>query len=181
MSSGINDVEGNLEKQLDEVKALQAIYAEDFQLLEKKKSRFPHFKLSLRPERDNDDWCEHVRVHMIIKYNEGYPYRIPKIELENVKGISLEKIETLKNDLVQLAKTKVGEVMVLNLALHLQDSLRQFNTKKPKSFHEEMLWNQQIQQEFKDSEEQKKLANNRLQEKKFVSLYIYVYFLFYLY
>ncbi|CAI9734436.1 eIF-2-alpha kinase GCN2-like [Octopus vulgaris] len=167
MSSGINDVDGNLEKQLDEVKALQAIYAEDFQLLEKETSWFPHFKLSLRPERDNDDWCEHVRVHMIIQYNEGYPYRIPKIELENVKGISLEKIETLKNDLVQLAKTKVGEVMVLNLALHLQDSLRQFNTKKPKSFHEEMLWNQQIQQKFKDSEEQKKLANNRLQEEKF--------------
>lgn len=39
MSRGINDVEGNLEKQLDEVKALQAIYAEDFQSLKKKKSR----------------------------------------------------------------------------------------------------------------------------------------------
>ncbi|GAB1604506.1 eIF-2-alpha kinase GCN2-like [Argonauta hians] len=166
MTNTAEDVEENLEKQLDEVQALQAIYAEEFQLLEQKTpSKFPYFKLSLGPKRDEDEWHEHVRVSMTIQYNKGYPYRIPEITLENIKGISLEKIDKLKSELVELAKTHVGEVMVFQLVSHLQDSIKPFNTKKPKSFHEAMEWNQLNAQKFKDSEERKKQDENRLRRE----------------
>lgn len=48
--------------------------------------------------------------------------RVPKIELENSKGLSVQQVVQLQSELDSLAQELKGEVMIFELAQHVQVS-----------------------------------------------------------
>lgn len=48
--------------------------------------------------------------------------RLPKIELENSKGLSVQQVVQLQSELNSLAQELRGEVMIFELAQHVQVS-----------------------------------------------------------
>ncbi|KAK1338915.1 hypothetical protein QTO34_019583 [Cnephaeus nilssonii] len=85
--------------------------------------------------------------------------RVPEIELKNAKGLSNESVNLLKSCLDEVAKKHCGEVMIFELAYHVQSFLNEHNKPPPKSFHEEML-------ERRAQEEQQRLLEAKRKEEQ---------------
>lgn len=49
-------------------------------------------------------------------------FRVPKIELEKSKGLSVQQVVQLQSELEYLAEELKGEVMIFELAQHVQVS-----------------------------------------------------------
>ncbi|CAG2187820.1 EIF2AK4 [Mytilus edulis] len=116
-----------LQRQEEEWQVLQAVYMDDVVDLRKKVAwkveRPLHICLILKQQQsesvagttDSDSM-----IHMVIKCPNKYPDLVPEISLENAKGLSNEQIAVLNTELIERAKSMVGEVMVLELAQHRQ-------------------------------------------------------------
>uniref|UniRef100_A0A8B9I427 non-specific serine/threonine protein kinase n=1 Tax=Anser brachyrhynchus TaxID=132585 RepID=A0A8B9I427_9AVES len=91
---------------------------------------------------------------------------VPEIELKNAKGLSNEKINELKSRLAELAKQRCGEVMIFELAGHIQSFLSEYNKPPSKSFHEEMLKNHQKEQERLAQEELRRAQEVKRREEQ---------------
>uniref|UniRef100_A0A452UB46 eIF-2-alpha kinase GCN2 n=1 Tax=Ursus maritimus TaxID=29073 RepID=A0A452UB46_URSMA len=81
----------------------------------------------------------YVQVDLRVRCPPTYPDVVPEIELKNAKGLSNESVNLLKSHLEKVAKKHRGEVMIFELADHVQSFLSEHNKPPPKSFHEEML------------------------------------------
>lgn len=81
-------------------------------------------------------------------------FSIPKILLENSKGLSLTVLQELHDKLEKRAKELVGEEMIFQLSQYVQEFLHKHNKPTSKSFYDEMLQRQKEQQE-KDLQAQK--------------------------
>uniref|UniRef100_A0A8C4ZCU3 non-specific serine/threonine protein kinase n=1 Tax=Gadus morhua TaxID=8049 RepID=A0A8C4ZCU3_GADMO len=88
------------------------------------------------------------------------------LELKNAKGLSNENLQCLLNELTKLVSVRHGEVMIYELADHVQGFLSKYNKPPPSSFHEEMLKNQRRHQEKLDLEEKRRLDQRRKQEEE---------------
>lgn len=62
------------------------------------------------------------------------------------------------------------QVMIYELADHIQGFLSEHNKPPPRSFHEEMLKNQRRQQEKRAQEEQQRMDQQRKQEEEMVRM-----------
>ncbi|KAM3917996.1 eIF-2-alpha kinase GCN2 [Leptodactylus fuscus] len=153
-------------RQENELQVLEAIYGEDFTDLRKtsawKVKQPPEVTLSLRPQGNEF----HVQLDLWVKCPLLYPDVVPEIKLTNVKGLSNENVNSLTCSLEELAKTLCGEVMIYQLADHVQAFLTEHNHPPTKSFHEEMLKNLQRQQEKIALEEEKKLQEQKRREEQ---------------
>uniref|UniRef100_A0A8C0AWA4 non-specific serine/threonine protein kinase n=1 Tax=Buteo japonicus TaxID=224669 RepID=A0A8C0AWA4_9AVES len=78
----------------------------------------------------------------------------------------VEKINELKSRLGQLAKQRCGEVMIFELANHVQSFLSENNKPPSKSFHEEMLKNHQKEQERLAQEELRRAQEVKRREEQ---------------
>uniref|UniRef100_G3TYN2 eIF-2-alpha kinase GCN2 n=1 Tax=Loxodonta africana TaxID=9785 RepID=G3TYN2_LOXAF len=101
----------------------------------------------------------YVKVDLRVKCPPTYPDVVPEIELKNAKGLSNESVNLLKSCLEELAKKHCGEVMIFELAYHVQSFLSEHNKPPPKSFHEEML-------ERRAQEEQRRLLEAKQKEEQ---------------
>ncbi|XP_071971670.1 eIF-2-alpha kinase GCN2 [Engystomops pustulosus] len=158
--------ESHSHRQENELQVLESIYGEDFTDLRKtsawKIKQPPEVTLSLRPQGDEF----HVQLDLWVKCPQMYPDVPPEIKLKNVKGLSNENVNSLSCSLEELAKTLCGEVMIYQLADHIQSFLTEHNHPPPKSFHEEMLKNLQRQQEKIALEEEKKKQELKMREEQ---------------
>uniref|UniRef100_A0A8C7G311 non-specific serine/threonine protein kinase n=1 Tax=Oncorhynchus kisutch TaxID=8019 RepID=A0A8C7G311_ONCKI len=93
-------------------------------------------------------------------------YRPPELDLKNAKGLSNDNLQNLQTELTKLAAERCGEVMIYELADHVQGFLSEHNKRPSSSFHEEMLKNQRLQQERLALEEQKRLDQRLWQEEQ---------------
>ena len=111
------------ERQENEVEVLRAIYDCDFEDLRKsdvwKVRRPPEFLLKMRPDHDSRGAQQACTVDLHVKCDEKYPLVPPQLNLINAKGVSDDSIIVLKNELGEMSKSAVGEVMVMNLAQHV--------------------------------------------------------------
>ncbi|KAM6202509.1 eIF-2-alpha kinase GCN2 [Rhynchocyon petersi] len=155
--------ESYLQRQDHELQALEAIYGADFQDLRQDACRPvkapPEINLVLYPQGLTGEEV-YVKVDLKVKCPPTYPDVVPEIELRNAKGLSNESVNLLKSRLEELAKKHCGEVMIFELAYHVQLFLSEHNKPPPKSFHEEMLERQAQEEqqrllEAKQKEEQK--------------------------
>ncbi|ELU08629.1 hypothetical protein CAPTEDRAFT_99925, partial [Capitella teleta] len=73
--------------------------------------------------------------------------RMPELKLEKPNGLSYQLVSKLLTELKDLAKSLIGEVMILELCQHIQSFLHTHNCPPPTSFHEQMLRNQRRQDE----------------------------------
>ncbi|KFQ29222.1 Eukaryotic translation initiation factor 2-alpha kinase 4, partial [Merops nubicus] len=134
----------------------------------------PEINLVLRPQGLTGDNEVYAKVDLWVKCPNTYPDSVPEIQLKNSKGLSNEKISELKARLAELAKRRCGEVMIFELADHVQSFLSENNKPPSKSFHEEMLKNHQkererlAQEELRRAQEQREILNEiqRREEEK---------------
>ncbi|XP_022808964.1 eIF-2-alpha kinase GCN2-like isoform X2 [Stylophora pistillata] len=150
-----------IERQEEELQALQAIYMDDFQDLREKPDEPPKVCLKLTPLQSVVAKEVYARVDLIILYTADYPNRSPKLSLGSAEGISGEDVNELQNELQDMAADLVGDVMVLQLAHYVQTRLLQDN--KPKlSLYDGMLAeerilaaeHQRLQMDFEANKEQ---------------------------
>ncbi|XP_037097500.1 eIF-2-alpha kinase GCN2 [Syngnathus acus] len=156
-------------QQENELEALASIFEKDFQDLRQndpwKVKRPPEVHLCLRPKGLNYGQECYVTVELQVKCPSNYPDVPPELELMNAKGLSNDNLQNLQSELTKLAAARCGEVMIYELADHIQGFLCEHNKPPPRSFHEEMLKNLRKQQEKRDLEEQKRRDQRRKQEE----------------
>ncbi|KAM7327555.1 hypothetical protein ACRRTK_013922 [Alexandromys fortis] len=150
------------QRQDHELQALEAIYGSDFQDLRpdahQPVKEPPEINLVLYPQGLTGEEV-YVQVDLRVKCPPTYPDVVPEIELKNAKGLSNESVNLLKSHLEELAKKQCGEVMIFELAHHVQSFLSEHNKPPPKSFHEEML-------ERQAQEKQQRLLEARRKEEQ---------------
>ncbi|KAL5008543.1 hypothetical protein ScPMuIL_014124 [Solemya velum] len=159
------------ERQNDELEVLKAIYLDGVVDLRDgdvwKVGRPPEVKMTLKPQESmGTNHMAYVQVDMIIRCPLMYPNEAPEVILENPKGLSDSQLTALKKELDNLAKQLVGEVMILELAQHIQKFLRAYNRPPSKSFYEEMMCNKRKQEEIQEREQQRKLLLLKQKEEK---------------
>ncbi|NWU95052.1 E2AK4 kinase, partial [Upupa epops] len=152
-------------RQENELQVLESIYGRDFQDLRQnqawKVQQPPEITLVLHPQGLTGDNEVYAKVDLWVKCSHTYPDTVPEIQLKNSKGLSNEKINELKSRLAELAKQRCGEVMIFELADHVQSFLSEHNKPPSKSFHEEMLKNHQKEQERLAQEELRRAQEQR--------------------
>ncbi|XP_073339197.1 eIF-2-alpha kinase GCN2 [Pagrus major] len=157
-------------QQENELEALASIFGDDFQDLRNKDpwkvKRPPEVYLCLRPNGLSTGEECYVTVDLQVKCPPTYPDVPPELELKNTKGLSNENLQNLQSELTKLAAVRCGEVMIYELADHIQGFLSKHNKPPSRSFHEEMLKNQQRQQEKRAQEEQQRMDQRRKQEEE---------------
>ncbi|XP_006831844.1 PREDICTED: eukaryotic translation initiation factor 2-alpha kinase 4 [Chrysochloris asiatica] len=151
------------QRQDHELQALEAIYGADFQDLRPDTSgpvkEPPEINLVLYPQGLTGEEV-YVKVDLRVKCPPTYPDVVPEIELKNAKGLSNESVNLLKSRLEELAKKHCGEVVIFELAYHVQLFLSEHNKPPPKSFHEEMLARQA------QEEQRRRLEAKRREEQE---------------
>ncbi|CAG5866312.1 unnamed protein product [Menidia menidia] len=166
-TDGTDDHAGQQENELE---ALASIFGEDFQDLRNKDpwkvKRPPEVHLCLRPSGLNSRQECYVTVDLLVKCTPTYPDVPPELELKNAKGLSNENLQNLQSELNKLAAVRCGEVMIYELADHIQGFLSEHNKPPSRSFHEEMLKNQRRQEEKRALEEQRKMEQERRKEEE---------------
>ncbi|KAG8126200.1 hypothetical protein E2320_021426, partial [Naja naja] len=157
-------------RQENELQVLESIYGQDFQDLRLgrpwKIHESPQINLVLRPQGLTGDHEVYAKVDLWVKCPQTYPDIVPEIELKNVKGLSNENINLLKSKLEVLAKERCGEVMIFELAEYIQSFLSDYNKPPSKSFHEQMLKNQQKEQERLAKEEEQRIQDLKKKEEQ---------------
>ncbi|XP_017268281.1 eIF-2-alpha kinase GCN2 [Kryptolebias marmoratus] len=157
-------------QQENELEALASIFGDDFQDLRNndpwKVKRPPEVHLCLRPNGLNNGQECYVTVDLLVKCPPTYPDVPPELELKNAKGLSNENLQTLQSELAKLVAARCGEVVIYELADHIQGFLSEHNKPPPRSFHEEMLKNQRRQEEKRALEEQERMDQQRKQEEE---------------
>uniref|UniRef100_A0A8C8RLK2 eIF-2-alpha kinase GCN2 n=1 Tax=Pelusios castaneus TaxID=367368 RepID=A0A8C8RLK2_9SAUR len=158
-------------RQENELQVLESIYGQDFRDRRQegpwKVKQPPEISLVLRPKGLTGDNEVYARVDLWVKCPQTYPDTVPEIQLKNAKGLSNENINLLKSRLEEVAKQRCGEVMIFELADHIQSFLSEYNKPPSKSFHEEMLKNQQKEQERLAQEEQRRMQEaTRIKEQE---------------
>ncbi|KAL2098648.1 hypothetical protein ACEWY4_005128 [Coilia grayii] len=157
-------------QQENELEALAAIFGDDFEDLRTKQpwkiKRSPEVYLNLRPKGLGNGQKSHVSVDLQVKCPPTYPDVPPQLELKNAKGLSNDNLQNLQAQLTKLASERCGEVMIYELADHVQGFLVELNVPPLCSFHEEMLKNQRRQQERLAMEQQERMDQQRRQEEQ---------------
>ncbi|XP_014797277.1 PREDICTED: eukaryotic translation initiation factor 2-alpha kinase 4 isoform X1 [Calidris pugnax] len=157
-------------RQENELQVLESIYGQDFQDLRQNQAwkvrQPPEINLVLRPQGLTGENEAYAKVDLWVKCPHTYPDTVPEIQLKNSKGLSNEKINELKSRLAELAKQRCGEVMIFELADHVQSFLSEYNKPPSKSFHEEMLKNHQKEQERLAQEELRRAQEVKRREEQ---------------
>uniref|UniRef100_A0A674EFZ3 non-specific serine/threonine protein kinase n=1 Tax=Salmo trutta TaxID=8032 RepID=A0A674EFZ3_SALTR len=155
-------------QQENELEALASIFGEDFNNLRNnhpwKIKRPPEVYLCLRPNGLSNGKESYVTVELQVQCPPTYPDVPPEFELKNAKGLSNDNLQ--KNIFCPIITPLFPQVMIYELADHVQVFLSEHNKPPSSSFHEEMLKNQRLQQERLALEEQEKLDQRRRQEEQ---------------
>ncbi|XP_021938823.1 eIF-2-alpha kinase GCN2 isoform X2 [Zootermopsis nevadensis] len=129
--------------------------------------------ITLTPQQGSSGQQEvHAHIDLHVTCSERYPDQVPKIELENSKGLSVQQVVQLQSELDSLAQELKGEVMIFELAQHVQKFLHIHNKPGFKSFYEEMLSRQEQQQEQQQlikkqkEDKQRQAIQDEIQRKK---------------
>ncbi|KAK4885013.1 hypothetical protein RN001_001284 [Aquatica leii] len=138
-------------RQQNEVEALKAIFGDALEDLRGKPTwnlwKPLDIKIKLTPQQGSSGVHEvHATVDLHIICSKKYPNVIPQIKLENGKGMSKNIIQNLHNELEQQANSLLGEVMIFELAQYTQSFLYEHNKPGFKSFYEEMLNRQKVEE-----------------------------------
>uniref|UniRef100_A0A0C9QMD1 non-specific serine/threonine protein kinase n=1 Tax=Fopius arisanus TaxID=64838 RepID=A0A0C9QMD1_9HYME len=163
------------DRQNNEFEVLKSIYGDELRDLRRGK---PHrrwhpldISMTLTPQRGMSGPMEvHAQIDLHTICNENYPNHIPSIKLKNSRGLSNHQIAILSSELEALAKRLKGEVMILDLAQHVEKFLHENNKPGYSSFYEEMLSrhqekSKQIQSEMKEKQLKEDKERQLLQDE----------------
>ncbi|XP_072929704.1 eIF-2-alpha kinase GCN2 [Epargyreus clarus] len=146
------------ERQSNEMVALQAIYG-DAVVDNRRKAVWNEFRpldlsITLNPLHNSEG--NHCSATVQFKCCHNYPDKPPTITINKIHGLSNDNATKLLGELDKMAVELCGEVMIFQLAQHVQQFLHDHN-KPTLSFYDEML---------KQKTETEKLKKHDLQVKE---------------
>ena len=110
------------EVQAEEIEVLEAIYSEDFHLVETKsawsKTVDRGFSITLRSLSDQDSY-----VIFSVKLTATYPRTVPLLDVHDLEKFHERTQKRVRNILVQRPKQLLGEVMIHSIASEIQDAI----------------------------------------------------------
>ncbi|XP_076353947.1 eukaryotic translation initiation factor 2 alpha kinase Gcn2 isoform X2 [Tachypleus tridentatus] len=160
------------ERQENELNVLQAIFFDCIKDLRNqdvwKVWRPPEVQITLHPQQSMTTGKEvHVQLDLIVRCTENYPNEPPHFSLKNPVGLSNHAVEELREQLVEISEKLKGEVMILELAQHVQKYLHLHNTPRYQSFYDEMLSNKKhLEEKQAEALERQKERQKLLEEKQ---------------
>ncbi|CAB1335133.1 unnamed protein product [Coregonus sp. 'balchen'] len=135
-------------QQENELEALASIFGEDFQDLRNKhpwKIKVPpEVYLCLRPNGLSNGKESYVTVDLQVQCPPTYPDVPPEFELKNAKGLSNDNLQSLQTQLTKLAAERCGEVMIYELADHVQGFLSEHNKPPRDTYSEDSPRSQEV-------------------------------------
>ena len=128
-----NEEESLGERQENEVEVLKAIYDYDFEDLREKDvwkvHRPPELTLKIRPDHDSRGGHQEIcTIDIHIKCSDRYPLIIPDLKLLNPKGLSDDLVNVLNDEIIDMSKKMIGEVMIMQIAQHVSSWLQVLNS-----------------------------------------------------
>ncbi|XP_060805089.1 eIF-2-alpha kinase GCN2 [Amyelois transitella] len=164
------------ERQENEYAALQAIFGE---LVEDKRLpsvwkvwRPNDFLLTLYPLHNSAMPDVHCSITLRFICCHNYPDKPPKIEIHKQQGLSKDNSNKLLKELEGIASSKCGEVMIFELAQHVQQYLHDRNKPTLSMYDEMVLKNTEKEKlkqhniELKEQEERKKIKEEILKRQE---------------
>lgn len=98
----------------------------------------------------------YVKTSLHVSCSTKYPGFVPKLQLEDNKGLSDALLEQLLELLTKQAKELEGEVMIYELTQTVQEFLHKHNHKPRGSFYDEMQKQNEDLMKLKETEEEEK-------------------------
>ncbi|XP_076664600.1 eukaryotic translation initiation factor 2 alpha kinase Gcn2 isoform X2 [Andrena cerasifolii] len=132
------------DRQENEIEVLKSIFGDELQDLRRGKSKRKwqplDISVTLIPQRGMSGPAEvYAQIDLHVTCSDKYPEEIPTIELQNSRGLSHQQIAVLNSELMDLTRRLQGEVVIFELAQHVQKYLHENNKPSYSSFYEEMV------------------------------------------
>jgi translation initiation factor 2-alpha kinase 4 len=145
--------------QSNEIEAIRAIYANEFEELSRASTDGSQFNWIFRVKLDLPIA---VKADLVIKFPKLYPHALPELRVENRKGLSSAAIEDIEKKLLSTAQKLLGAEMIFEIVQEF-DSILRNKCAQPTNMHEQMLLHEQ-QAKARELERQDEQA--RLQEEQ---------------
>ena len=123
-----------VEEQRNELEALEAIYATEFNFIEEPKC----FEIIVASEHHEDNDIK-FSASIQFTYVENYPDEAPSIEVKPLEGLKDSQIDDLQKFLNEKVEENLGVVMVFTLISETQEYLNEAVEAEKKSQEEEKL------------------------------------------
>ncbi|XP_076234696.1 eukaryotic translation initiation factor 2 alpha kinase Gcn2 [Calliopsis andreniformis] len=154
------------DRQENEIEVLKSIFGDELRDLRRGKNKRKwqplDIVITLTPQRGMSGPGEvYAQIDLHVIGNDKYPNEMPRIELKNSRGLSHQQIAVLHSELMDLTKQLQGEVMIFELAQHVQKYLHENNKPSYSSFYEEMVSRRQEKIEYEMLEKQLKEDKER--------------------
>ena len=92
---------------------------------------------------------------------------MPKLTLENDKGLSLELKKQIQDKIIKKGKSLIGKEMVYELCQEIQEFLYEHNNPPLKSFYDQMLDNKKKQEFYNEQQQHLDVCMFDIERKKF--------------
>ncbi|XP_034940000.1 eIF-2-alpha kinase GCN2 [Chelonus insularis] len=168
----MSQVESCQDRQNNEFEVLKSIFGDELKDLrktkQKKKWQPMNIKMTLTPSQGMSGPAQvYAQIDLLISCGETYPEEAPRIQLKNSRGLSDQQIAVLFSELEHLAENLKGEVMIFELAQHVQKFLHEHNKPSYSSFYEEMVSRRQekIQSEMQEKQMKEDKERQVLQDE----------------
>ncbi|KAI4482571.1 hypothetical protein M0804_008424 [Polistes exclamans] len=162
----MSNIESCKDRQDNELEVLKSIFGDELRDLRKNKTKKKwqplDISITLTPQKGMSGPAEiYAQIDLHITCGEKYPDVVPTMELKNSQGLSNQQVEVLYTELTRLAYQLSGEVMIFELAQHVQKYLHEHNKPSYSSFYEEMISRHQEKKQYEMQEKQLKEDKER--------------------
>ena len=146
-----------VEEQQEEIEALEAIYPDEFTLID---SSPPCYKIHLVPDPNSDDNDNHVGIYLMVKIPLDYPNEIPSFEIEIEKGLGKKQCDEIIDVAVNTATENIGIASTFAVAEAVREWLVDNNVAgQDGSMYAQMMLREKLKDvEDKRAEERKAIA-----------------------
>ena len=145
------------EEQQEEIEALEAIYPDEFTLID---SSPPGYKIHLVPDPNSDDCDNHVGISLMVKIPLDYPNEIPSFEIEIEKGLGKKQCDEIMDVARNIATENIGIASTFAVAEAVREWLVDNNVAgQDGSMYAQMMLREKLKDvEDKRAEERKAIA-----------------------
>ncbi|XP_015584813.1 eIF-2-alpha kinase GCN2 [Cephus cinctus] len=162
----MSHVESCRDRQENELEVLKSIFGDELYDLRKNKQRKKwqplDVSVTLMPQQGMSGPAQvYAQIDLHVICGEKYPEEVPRMQLQNSRGLSDQQIAMLFSELEHLAERLRGEVMIFELAQHIQKFLHKHNKPGYSSFYEEMVSRRQERMQYEMQEKQLKEDKER--------------------
>ena len=146
----------------DEIEALQAIYPDEFEMIEEPSK----YRIKLLPNPADGDENNHVGIYLVCEIPSDYPEIVPTISIEVIKGLGASHEEEIMAVGAQKLEENLGMPSIFATAEAIREWLVENNVEgQDGSMYAEMM-RKQSQKDVDEKRKEKKAAIARAADKE---------------